>query len=225
MTRLLIIDDEVRFARALAISLRAHAYEVDVANDGEEGLALASRSLPDVVILDLGLPGMDGIEVLRGLRAWTSVPVVVLSARDQEVSKVVALDEGADDYVTKPFGMEELLARLRAVHRRHAPREDQVVVIDTPDFQIDLASKRITNRAGPVHLTPKEWQVVELLVRNSGKLVTQRQMLQEVWGPQYESETDYLRVYLVGIRRKLEPEPGRPRYFITEPGMGYRFEQ
>jgi two-component system KDP operon response regulator KdpE len=225
VTRLLIIDDEARFAKALAISLRAHGYEVSVANDGEEGLVLASRLLPDVVILDLGLPGMDGIEVLRGLRGWSSIPVIVLSARDYEGSKVVALDEGADDYVTKPFGMEELLARLRAVHRRHTPRDDEAAVIDTPDFQIDLVSKRVTTKAGPVHLTPKEWQVVELLVRNAGKLVTQRQMLQEVWGPQYESETDYLRVFLVGIRRKLEPEPGRPRYFITEPGMGYRFEQ
>jgi len=225
MTRLLIIDDEARFAKALAISLRAHGYDVSVANDGAEGLVLASRSLPDVVILDLGLPGMDGIEVLRGLRAWTSVPVIVLSARDQEGSKVMALDEGADDYVTKPFGMEELLARVRAAHRRHTPRDDETAVIDTPDFQIDLVSKRVTNKDGAVHLTPKEWQVVELLVRNSGKLVTQRQLLQEVWGPQYESETDYLRVFLVSIRRKLEPEPGRPRYFITEPGMGYRFEQ
>jgi two-component system KDP operon response regulator KdpE len=224
MTRLLIIDDEVRFAKALAISLRAHGYEVDVANDGEEGLVMASRAMPDVVILDLGLPGIDGIEVLRGLRGWTQVPIIVLSARDQEGSKVVALDEGADDYVTKPFGMEELLARIRALHRRRASREEESAVIDTPHFQIDLASKRVSNASGPVHLTPKEWQVVELLVRNAGKLVTQRQMLQEVWGPQYESETDYLRVFLVSIRRKLEPEPGRPRYFITEPGMGYRFE-
>jgi two-component system KDP operon response regulator KdpE len=223
VTRLLLIDDEVRFARALAISLRAHGYDVDVANTGEDGLAQAASHHPDVVVLDLGLPGMDGLDVLRALRGWTHVPVLVLSARHLESSKVDALDEGADDYVTKPFGMDELLARLRAVQRRAVPIDDAPVV-DTADFTIDLVAKRATARGEPVHLTPKEWQFVELLVRNPGKLVSQRQVLQEVWGPQYERETDYLRVFMAAVRKKLEPEPSRPRYFITEPGMGYRFE-
>jgi two-component system KDP operon response regulator KdpE len=219
----LIIDDEVRFAKALAISLRAHGYEVDVANTGEDGLARAASQHPDVVVLDLGLPGMDGLDVLRALRAWTSVPVIVLSARHLEASKVDALDEGADDYVTKPFGMDELLARLRALQRRGAPVAEEPVV-ETSAFTIDLATKRATVHGEPVHLTPKEWQFVELLVRNPGKLVSQRQVLQEVWGPQYERETEYLRVFIAAVRKKLEPEPSRPRYFITEPGMGYRFE-
>lgn len=224
MTRLLVIDDEAPFARALAISLRAHGYEVDVAMTGEEGLAAAAAHHPDLVILDLGLPGIGGIDVLRGLRAWSKVPVVVLSARHQGSSKVDALDGGADDYVTKPFGMDELLARLRAVQRRGSSVDDESPTVDTPDFSVDLRSKRATAHGVDVHLTPKEWQVVELLVRNPGKLITQRQMLQEVWGPQYEKETDYLRVFVAAIRRKLEPEPARPRYFITEAGMGYRFE-
>jgi two-component system KDP operon response regulator KdpE len=223
VTRLLVIDDEVRFAKALAISLRAHGYEVDVANTGEDGLAVAASHHPDVVVLDLGLPGMDGLDVLRALRAWTQVPVIVLSARHLEASKVDALDEGADDYVTKPFGMDELLARLRALQRRGAVVED-APTIETAAFTIDLVAKRATAGGEAVHLTPKEWQFVELLVRNPGKLVSQRQVLQEVWGPQYERETDYLRVFIAAVRRKLEPEPSRPRYFITEPGMGYRFE-
>jgi two-component system KDP operon response regulator KdpE len=223
VTRLLVIDDEARFAKALAISLRAHGYEVDVANTGEDGLAQAASHHPDVVILDLGLPGMDGLDVLRALRGWTKVPVIVLSARHLEASKVDALDEGADDYVTKPFGMDELLARLRALQRRGAPMEDAPVV-ETASFTVDLAAKRVTVAGEPVHLTPKEWRFVELLVRNPGKLVSQRQVLQEVWGPQYERETEYLRVFMAAVRKKLEPEPSRPRYFITEPGMGYRFE-
>lgn len=224
MTRILLIDDEARFARALAISLRAHGYDVDVATTGEQGLAAAASHHPDIVVLDLGLPGLDGIDVLRGLRAWTNVPVIVLSARHEEPSKVDALDEGADDYVTKPFGMDELLARLRAIQRRGAGHDGDTPVIETAAFSIDLTAKRVTVNAADLHLTPKEWQLLELLVRNPGKLVTQQQVLREVWGPQYEKETDYLRVFIAGIRRKLEPEPSRPRYFITEPGMGYRFE-
>ncbi|MCU1379660.1 MAG: kdpE3 [Acidimicrobiales bacterium] len=224
MTRLLLIDDEQRFARALAISLRPHGYEVDVATTGEEGLALAASTHPDVVVLDLGLPGLDGLEVLEGLRAWTRVPVVVLSARHSEPSKVEALDAGADDYVTKPFGMEELLARLRAAQRRGAGGAPEEGVVETKHFSLDLSAKRAMVDGEVVRLTPKEWQVVTMLVRNPGKLVAQRQLLQEVWGPQYETETDYLRVFLASIRRKLEPVSGRPRYFITEPGMGYRFE-
>jgi two-component system KDP operon response regulator KdpE len=176
-----------------------------------------------VVVLDLGLPGIDGTEVIRGLRGWSSVPIIVLSVRETESEKVEALDAGADDYVTKPFGMDELLARLRAALRRAVPGEEEAVV-RTDDFDVDLAAKRVTTANGEIRLTPTEWAIVEILVRNPGKLVTQRRLLQEVWGPQYEKETNYLRVYLAQIRQKLEPDPARPRYFITEARMGYRFE-
>ena len=224
MTKLLVIDDEARFLRALAISLRARGYDVETAETGEDGLAVAARAHPDAVVLDLGLPDLDGLDVLRALRGWTTVPVIVLSARHEEQAKVEALDIGADDYVTKPFGMDELLARLRATLRRSVPAQDEPV-LETPDFTIDLAAKRARNAAGDdVRLTPIEWGIVTTLVRNRGKLVTQRQLLQEVWGPQYETETEYLRVHLAAIRRKLEPTPSRPRYFVTEAGMGYRFE-
>jgi two-component system KDP operon response regulator KdpE len=224
-TKVLVIDDEVRFARALAISLRARGYDVATATTGEEGLELAAQGHPDVVVLDLGLPGIDGLDVVRALRGWTTVPVIVLSARHGEPSKVDALDAGADDYVTKPFGMDELLARLRAVVRRAAPDGDEAPVVTTDAFTLDLAAKTATHSAGdPIHLTPREWGVVEVLVRNEGKLVSQKQLLQEVWGPRYEKETDYLRVYLAAVRRKLEPDSSRPKYFITEPGMGYRFQ-
>jgi two-component system KDP operon response regulator KdpE len=225
VTKILVIDDEERFLRALAISLRARGYEVDTATTGEEGLQLAAHGHPDVIVLDLGLPGIDGLDVLRGLRGWTTVPVIVLSARHGEPTKVEALDAGADDYVTKPFGMDELLARLRAAMRRATPAADEPVVA-TGDFTLDLAAKQAIQPDGAViRLTPTEWGVVEVLVRNEGKLVSQRQLLQEVWGPEYEKETDYLRVYMAAIRRKLEPDSSRPRYFITEPGMGYRFQR
>ena len=224
MTRLLLIDDEARFAEALAISLRPRGFEVHVATTGEQGLEAAARLHPEVIVLDLGLPGIDGLEVLRGLRAWTEASVVVLSARETERTKVEALDAGADDYVTKPFGMDELVARLRAVRRRGGVRHEEEAVIVTDHFTLDLAARRAVAGGEPVRLTPKEWLVVEALVRNPGRLVTQRHLLQAAWGPQYQSETDYLRVFLASIRRKLEPTPGSPRYFITEPGMGYRFE-
>lgn len=222
--RVLVVDDEPQIRRALGTNLRARGYVVDLAADGEEALRQAADHHPDVVVLDLGLPGIDGIEVIRGLRGWTSIPIVVLSVRADESDKVEALDAGADDYVTKPFGMNELLARLRAAVRRAAPAEEEAIV-RTADLVIDLASKRIrrTGEGEEVHLTPTEWHIVELLVRNRGKLVGQRQLLQEVWGPSYEKETNYLRVFMAQIRRKLEPEPGRPRSFLTEPGMGYRF--
>jgi two-component system KDP operon response regulator KdpE len=224
VTKLLIVDDEARFTRALAISLRARGYEVETAATGEEGLELAARVHPDVVVLDLGLPTLGGLDVLRALRGWTSVPVIVLSARHEEQTKVEALDLGADDYVTKPFGMDELLARLRATLRRSVPGQDDPVV-ETADFSIDLAAKRARDANGnEVRLTPIEWGIVTTLVRNRGKLVTQRQLLQEVWGPGYGTETEYLRVHLAAIRRKLEPTPSRPRYFVTEAGMGYRLE-
>jgi two-component system, OmpR family, KDP operon response regulator KdpE len=223
MTRVLVVDDEPQILRGLGTNLRARGYDVETAPDGERALEVAARGHPDVVILDLGLPGIDGVEVIRGLRAWTQIPIIVLSARDQERDKVQALDAGADDYVSKPFGMDELLARLRAAERRAAPAPGEAVVA-TDAFAVDLAAKRVRTDDGDVRLTPTEWHLLEILVRNPGKLVSQRQLLQEVWGPQYLEETNYLRVYMAQIRRKLEPDPARPRYFITEPGMGYRFE-
>jgi two-component system KDP operon response regulator KdpE len=223
VTRVLVVDDEPQILRGLRTNLRARGYDVDTAPDGERALEVAAREHPDVVILDLGLPGIDGVEVIRGLRAWTQIPIIILSARDQERDKVEALDAGADDYVSKPFGMDELLARLRAAERRAAPAAGSAVVT-TDDFGVDLAAKRVNTADGDIRLTPTEWHLVEILVRNPGKLVSQRQLLQDVWGPQYLEETNYLRVYMAQIRRKLEPDPARPRYFITEPGMGYRFE-
>jgi two-component system KDP operon response regulator KdpE len=223
VTRVLVIDDEPSILRALRINLTARNYEVTTATDGASGLAAVSRDRPDVLILDLGLPDMEGTDVIHGVRGWTSTPIIVLSVWDQEQQKVAALDAGADDYVTKPFGMDELLARLRAAVRRSAPAPDEPVVT-TPDFTVDLAAKRVTRDGdGDIRLTPTEWQLLEILVRNRGRLVTQRQLLQEVWGPAYESESNYLRVYVAQLRRKLEPEPSRPRYLLTDPGMGYRF--
>jgi two-component system KDP operon response regulator KdpE len=223
MTRVLVVDDEPQILRALGINLRARGYDVDLAPSGEAALQLAARDHPDVVVLDLGLPGVDGLEVIAGLRGWSSVPIIVLSVRDREPDKVAALDAGADDYVTKPFGMDELLARMRAALRRVTP-VDEPVVVETPDFAVDLAARRATRAGAEVSLTATEWHIVEVLVRNAGRLVTQRQLLQEVWGPKYETETHYLRVYMRQIRRKLEPVPSEPRYFVTAARMGYRFE-
>jgi two-component system, OmpR family, KDP operon response regulator KdpE len=223
MTRILVVDDESQIARALSINLRAREYTVDVAHTGEQALDLAAKHHPDAVVLDLGLPGIDGVDVIRGLRGWSHVPIIILSVRDAERDKVAALDAGADDYVTKPFGMDELLARLRAALRRASPAEEEALV-ETEHFTVDLAAKRTTGPEGEIRLTPTEWHIVEVLVRNRGRLVSQRQLLQEVWGPKYEDETNYLRVYMAQLRRKLEPEPSHPRYLITEPGMGYRFE-
>jgi two-component system KDP operon response regulator KdpE len=222
MSRVLVVDDELPMRRTLDIGLRARGYDVDLAATGEEALTVAARTHPDVVILDLGLPGIDGIEVAHALRGWTQIPIIVLSARGSESVKVAALDAGADDYVTKPFGMDELLARLRAALRRSHPAEE-LPVVRTADFTVDLAAKRVTGPSGEIRLTPTEWQVVEVLVRHRGRLVAQAQLLRDVWGPTYHDETHYLRVYLSQLRRKLEPDPSHPRYFITEPGMGYRF--
>ncbi|MHB2024302.1 MAG: response regulator [Mycobacteriales bacterium] len=224
MSRLLVIDDEVPFARAMAIGLRARGYEVEWAASGQAGLDLAAREHPNLILLDLGLPDLDGVEVLQALRGWTATPVIVLSARSHEQAKVQALDSGADDYVTKPFGMDELLARVRRALRRGIPVGEQARIV-TSHFTVDLVGKRVLGENGrQVHLTPTEWHMVEILSRHVGRLVPQRQLLQEVWGPQYENEIDYLRVYMGRIRRKLEPDAARPRYFVTEPGMGYRLE-
>jgi two-component system KDP operon response regulator KdpE len=224
MTRVLLVDDDPALVRALSINLKARGYEVDVAYTGARALELAGSRLPDVIVLDLGLPDLDGLEVLHGLRGWTRIPVLVLSAREEQAEKVAALDAGADDYVIKPFGMDELLARLRAALRRAAPVSTDVPVIVTSHFTVDLSARRVTRPDGEVRLTPTEWHLLELLVRSPGRLLTQRQLLQEVWGPAYQSETNYLRVYIAQLRRKLEPEPSRPVHLITEPGLGYRFE-
>ena len=228
---MLVVDDEPQIRKALRVNLVARGYDVDLAASGVEALVLAANHHPDVVLLDLGLPGIDGIGVIEGLRGWTEVPIIVLSVRGEESDKIAALDAGADDYVSKPFGMGELLARMRAALRRHRPEPDDPIVW-TPDFQVDLVAKRVTRGSnvgdGPsleeIRLTPIEWALVEQLVRSPGRLVSQRQLLHEVWGPQYDDETNYLRVHLANVRRKLEPEPSTPRYFVTEPGMGYRFE-
>jgi two-component system KDP operon response regulator KdpE len=223
MDTVLVVDDEAQLRRALRVNLKARGYDVEVAEDGRTGLEIAAKRQPDLVIVDLGLPDIDGVDVVRGLRGWTTVPIIVLSARTEQAEKVAALDAGADDYVTKPFGMDELLARMRAALRRVAAGEESPTIV-TPDFTVDLAAKRVTTAAGEIRLTPTEWHIVATLVRHRGKLVGQRQLLREVWGPQYGTETNYLRVYIAQLRRKLEPDHTHPRYFVTEPGLGYRFE-
>jgi two-component system KDP operon response regulator KdpE len=224
VTTVLVIDDEAALLRALQINLGARGYEVATAFDGTAGLTTMAHHPADVVIVDLGLPDMDGADVIRGIRGWSTAPIIVLSARGEEAQKVHALDAGADDYITKPFGMDELLARLRAATRRAVPGTDQPVIA-TADFIIDLAAKRVTRTIDnvEVRLTPTEWQLLELLARNRGRLITGQQLLRDVWGPAYKTETHYLRVYIAQLRRKLEPNPAQPRYLITEPGMGYRF--
>jgi two-component system KDP operon response regulator KdpE len=260
MTRVLVVDDEPQIIRALRINLRVRQYEVFAAASGTEALAEAARHPPDVVILDLGLPDLDGLEVIAGLRGWTSAPIIVLSGRADSTDKVDALDAGADDYVTKPFAMDELLARIRAVSRRATPA-GEVPQIHLGDLTVDLAAKRITRSPAPpppapaepstpaeppapsatpststtpvtaatpdpsgVRLTPTEWHLLEVLLRHPGKLLSQRQLLQEVWGPGYADAAGNLRLYMAQLRRKLEPDPARPRWLITEPGMGYRYQ-
>jgi two-component system, OmpR family, KDP operon response regulator KdpE len=224
MTRVLVVDDEPQIVRALRINLSARGYDVLVAATGTDALKLAADGKPDVVVLDLGLPDISGVEVIEGLRGWTTVPILVLSARTDSTDKVEALDAGADDYVTKPFGMDELLARLRAAVRRSAVAAPDDPVVETASFVVDLAAKRVLRDGAEVHLTPTEWGLLEILARNRGKLVGQKQLLHEVWGPAYAKESHYLRVYMAQLRRKLEPEPAHPRHLLTEPGMGYRFQ-
>ncbi|MFC9787984.1 response regulator [Rhodococcus sp. NPDC127528] len=226
MTRVLVVDDEPQILRALRINLSVRGYEVSTAANGAAALRAAAERHPEVIVLDLGLPDMDGIEVLAGLRGWSTAPVIVLSARTDSADKVAALDAGADDYVTKPFGMDEFLARLRAAVRRNSAAADAAEpVVVTDSFTVDLAMKKVTKGDREVHLTPTEWGMLEMLVRNKGKLVGQKELLREVWGPAYATETHYLRVYLAQLRRKLEDDPSRPRHLITEAGMGYRFQE
>jgi two-component system KDP operon response regulator KdpE len=224
MTRVLVVDDEPQIVRALQINLKARGYEVHLAGSGTAALKVAAQHPPELVILDLGLPDFDGVDVIRGLRGWTEAPILVLSGRTDQTDKVEALDAGADDYVTKPFGIDELLARMRAVLRRSNPAQDQPVVT-VGGASVDLAAKRVTLENGEdIRLTPTEWHLLEVLVRHPGKLMSQRQLLTEVWGPGYETASGNLRFYMGQLRRKLEPDPARPKHLLTEPGMGYRFE-
>lgn len=223
--RVLVVDDDAGLARALAITLRAHGWDVTTAHTGAEALDAAARAHPDVVLLDLGLPDLSGLDVIAGVRGWSRVPIVVLSARQLGDDKVDALDAGADDYVTKPFAMNELLARLRAaVRRAQPPAGPDEPVVEAGDLRLDLA-RRVVSRAGAeVRLSPTEWALLEVLVRNRGRMVGRRELLQEVWGPSYTTETNYLRVYAAQLRRKLEDDPAHPRHILTHPGAGYRFE-
>ncbi|HKT04119.1 MAG TPA: response regulator [Rugosimonospora sp.] len=225
MTRVLIVDDEPQILRALRINLTARQYQVITATDGTEALQAVGSQHPDLIVLDLGLPDIDGVQVIRTLRAWTPIPIVVLSGRTDSIDKVDALDAGADDYVTKPFSIDELLARIRAVTRRRTT-VDTTPQIRIGRYAIDLAQRSAHEHADPsrtVHLTKTEWQLLDTLARSPGKLMSQRQLLQEVWGPTYTDETQYLRQYMAQLRRKLEDDPARPKHLITEPGMGYRF--
>ncbi|WP_353945267.1 response regulator transcription factor [Streptomyces sp. HUAS MG91] len=226
MTRVLVVEDDPRLVRTLVITLRAHGFGVDAAPDGATALRLAAARQPDVVVLDLGLPDMDGVDVIRVLRGLTRVPVMVLSARSATEEKLAAFDAGADDYVTKPFSMDELLARLRAAVRRteSAPGVPEPVVVRAGGLTVDLVAKKAARDGRDVRLTPTEWHLLEILVRNPGRLISQKQLLNEIWGASQSSKTNYLRVYMAQLRRKLEADPARPRHLITEPGMGYRFE-
>jgi len=222
MTFVLVVDDDPAMRRTLSINLRARDYEVETAGDGRSALQVVDERMPDVVLLDLGLPDLDGIAVLTQLRSFTQVPVIVVSARSESDDKVEALDLGADDFITKPFSIEELLARIRATSRRSG-REEPDLVVEAGGLRLDLTDSRATRDGEEVHLTPTEWRIVDVLVRRRGRLVRQAELLTAVWGPAYDTQTNYLRVHMAGIRRKLEADPGRPVLFLTEPGMGYRF--
>ena len=220
--KILIADDDPQILRALRITLTARGYEVLTASDGRSALNEATAHHPDLVVLDLGMPGLTGIEVIEALRGWTTTPILVVSGRTDSLDKVDALDAGADDYVTKPFAADELLARIRALTRRTTPAADEAAVT-FGDVTVDLAARSVTRAGAPVRLTPTEWHLLEVLLRNPERLVTRETLLREVWGPQYTTDTGYLRLYLAQLRKKLEPEPSKPRYLLTEAGMGYRF--
>lgn len=221
MTFVLAVDDDPAILRTMSINLRARGYDVETAGDGRSALQIVDERMPDAVILDLGLPDLDGLTVLKRLRAFTQVPVVVLSARHEADDKVEALDEGADDYVTKPFDMEELFARIRAALRRSGST-DAPLIVTAGEVRLDVTERRATRAGREVRLTPTEWHIVEVLARREGRLVRQAELLHEVWGPGYDRETNYLRVYLAQLRRKLEADPSRPAIFLTDPGIGYR---
>jgi two-component system KDP operon response regulator KdpE len=225
VSRVLVVEDDPQLLRAMRITLQARGHEVVAASNARKALSEAAAARPDLVVLDLGLPDLDGVEVIQGLRGWTSVPIIVLSGRTSGGDKVAALDAGADDYVTKPFGIEELLARIRAVTRRAtAPDGGGSPTVDIGQWHVDLADRRVSGSdGGEVKLTPTEWKLLEVFVRHPGKLIGQRQLLTEVWGPAATGDTSSLRLYLNRLRRKLEPEPSRPRHLRTEPGLGYRF--
>lgn len=223
MNRVLVVDDEPEILRTLGITLRARGYDVVLAASGREALSRAAELPPDVVILDLGLPDLEGVDVIASLRGWTAVPILVLSGRSDSADKVDALDAGADDYVTKPFGMDELLARLRAMSRRPVAGEG-APRLSFGEIEVDLAEKRVTRGGTEIRLTPTEWHLLEVLVRHPGTLLSQAQLLTDVWGPGYETAQGNLRLYMGQLRRKLEADPARPAYFLTEPGMGYRFQ-
>jgi len=230
MTRVLVVDDEPQILRALSITLKARAYDVLLAVNGKQALAIAAQSSPDIVVLDLGLPDLDGLDVIRGLRGWSTVPIIVLSGRGQGTTKVDALDAGADDYVVKPFGVDELLARMRAVTRRAPTASDEVVAL-IGAIKVELPGRRLTasgpcssDTATDVRLTPTEWQLLEVLIRNPGRLVTQREMLRAIGRAELGDQSHYLRQFMNQLRRKLEPDPSRPRHLMTEAGMGYRFQ-
>jgi len=220
VTRVLVVDDEPQFLRALETNLRGAGYAVETATTAKEALAAAGLRPPDAIILDLLLPDGTGTDVSRELRAWSEAPIVLVSAVGDEAEKIAALDAGADDYVTKPFAMGELLARLRAALRRAGPSGDPV--LDVGPIRIDLDKQSVTVDGRPVHLTPYEYRILKLLALSPGKLLTHRTILQEVWGPAYGAESNYLHVYVSQLRRKLEPDPARPQYLVTEPGAGYR---
>jgi two-component system KDP operon response regulator KdpE len=224
MTRVLIVDDEPQIRRALSLNLGARGYEVFEAATGEIALATTASEHPDIVLLDLGLPGIDGATVLEAIRGWTKVPVIVLTVRDDERSKVQLLDAGADDYITKPFGMAELIARMNAVLRRMPEAGDVVAEVVTDHFRLDLAARRAFVHSDEVRLTPIEWAIVIHLVRHPNRLVTYRQLVTAVWGPTFDPDTNLLRVHMAHIRHKLEPRPNVPRFFITDAGSGYRFQ-
>jgi two-component system KDP operon response regulator KdpE len=223
MTSVLVVEDDLRLARAVTISLRAHGYDVRAASTASQALAVAEERVPDVIVLDLGLPDLDGTDLIRRIRIWTDVPIVVLSGRSESADKVDALDLGADDYVTKPFEIDELLARLRALVRR-APSGPDHQIVDLGETTIDLAARHVTRHGNDVRLTPTEWHLLEVLARSPGVLLSQRRLLAEVWGPGYESARGNLRLYMAQLRKKLEPDPSEPRHLINEPGLGYRFE-
>jgi len=219
----LVIEDEQPIRRFLKASLTSEGYRVVEARTGEEGLKLAAQQPPDLVVLDLGLPGIDGQEVLRQLREWLQAPILILSARDQEQQKIAALDGGADDYVTKPFGVGELLARMRTALRHAHPVGNESAEVQIGDLRVDLAARLVFRGSIPIHLTPLEYKLLTTMLKNSGKVLTHRYLLREVWGPQDSQENHYLRVFVANLRRKLEDDPAQPRFILTEQGVGYRF--